>query len=66
MGQSNVANMLKTIERISFYYCMVSFISLDCDCVTECTHKNAGCNHAAGRIKDTSNGADIMSCKMYL
>lgn len=60
--------LLKAVERIGFCYCLVSFIPLDCDCVTGCLHKNARCNHTAdgGKIKDPLHGADIVNCKkMY-
>ena len=57
--------LLKTSERIGFYYCSVSFIPLDCDCVTVCVRKNAGCNRTADgvKIKDPLHGADIINCK---
>lgn len=58
--------LLKTIKRISFYYFLVSFLSLDSDCITECTHRNVGWNHTAGRIKDPLSGGCIMNCKMYI
>lgn len=58
--------LLKTIERTSFYYCLVSFTLLYCDCVTGCTNKNARCSRTAGRIKDSLNGSDIMNCKVYI
>jgi len=58
-----ILNLLKTIERIGFYYCYISFMPLGCDFITGCVHKNAGCDTADGKIKDPLHREDKINCK---